>query len=71
MLRHDFEGSSNVVAAMHDGADQLIVVFAKAGAYRYDGVPIKTFEDLKAAESPGKFVHANLRDHFPTKKVEL
>ena len=71
--RKDFPDSSNVERAEYQlGPDPyLVVVFRKSGAYRYDGVPVEVWLELLKADSPGKFVHANLRDRYPTTKVEL
>jgi len=47
--------SSNVVAIGHDGKD-LYVEYA-SGTYVYENVNSKLFEDLKKAESKGRFLN--------------
>lgn len=72
--QHEFTDSSNVVSAMFCQATdtegtRLYVTFKKAGAYRYDGVPERTFKDFISAESPGRFMHANIINRYPVMKV--
>lgn len=70
MAAHIFSDSSNVVEALYEQG-YLTVYYKKAGAYRYDNVPQEVYNAFITAVSPGKFVHANLRDRYPTTKVEL
>jgi hypothetical protein len=65
-----FADSSNVVSAKHDGMTTMHITYKKAGTYRYDGVPKVIFERLIKAASPGKYIHANVRDLYQTTKVE-
>lgn len=65
-----FPDSTNVVEVEHDGVSTMHVTYKKAGKYRYDGVSITVYEALIKADSPGKFIHANVRDRYPTTKVE-
>lgn len=54
--------SSNVIAIGHDGKD-LYVEYA-SGTYRYDNVSTKLFEDLKNAESKGKFMNQFIKNNY-------
>jgi hypothetical protein len=58
-----------VVEAEHDGISTLTLTFIKGGKYRYVGVPLTVYEDLTRAESPGRFVHANIVDRYATFKL--
>ena len=44
------------------------VEFSNGGVYRYSDCDQKLFDDLLAADSVGKFVHARLKSK-PTKKL--
>jgi len=59
--------SSNVMAIGHDGQD-LYVQYA-AGTYRYKGVSAKLFEDLKNAESKGRFMNQYIKDSFVCERL--
>ena len=59
--------SSNVQAIGYDGQD-LYVKYA-SGTYRYIGVSAKLFEDLKNAESKGKFMNQYIKDSFKCERL--
>jgi hypothetical protein len=60
--------SSNIVGVGHDGTD-LFVAFKNA-TYRYEAVPVETFEALRAAPSVGQFLNATIKPKFKAVKVE-
>lgn len=60
--------SSNVDAVGHDGAD-LFVRFKSGGTYRYAGVPLQLYRDLKASKSAGKFMGAHIKGVFASVRV--
>jgi hypothetical protein len=52
--------SSNIAsAAWNDGT--LTLTYVHGGSYRYTAVPWNVYNDLVAAESAGKFFHANIK----------
>lgn len=55
--------SSNLAGAFHDGTN-LYLEYVKGPVYKYEDVPAQVFNELLAAESAGKFFHANIRDNF-------
>jgi hypothetical protein len=60
--------SSNVRAVGTEG-DDLIVMFQNGKAYRYLGAAGKA-EELRAAESVGKFMNAAIKPAFEFAKIE-
>jgi hypothetical protein len=48
--------SSHVESVGHHNGDVLRVTFKGGATYDYPGVSADTFQDLKAADSPGKFI---------------
>ena len=42
----------------------LFVTFLSGGTYKYENVPVKTWELFKDAESKGKFFHADIKKNF-------
>lgn len=61
--------SSNVAAVGHRGTD-LFVRFRNGGLYRYEAVPAEVFRRLLAAESPGKFLNAEVKPFHVCRKLE-
>lgn len=59
--------SSNVQAIGYDGQD--LYVEYNSGTYRYVGVSAKLFEDLKNAESKGKFMNQYIKDSFKCERL--
>ena len=59
--------SSNVQAIGYDGQD--LYVKYNSGTYRYIGVSKKLFEDLKNAESKGKFMNQFIKDYFKCERL--
>lgn len=55
--------SSDLGEVAHDGSD-LLVRFHSGGSGRYLGVPRDVFDELLAAPSKGKFLHARLKPRF-------
>lgn len=54
--------SSNVIAIGHDGKD-LHVQYA-GGTYVYEDVSKELFEELKNAESKGRFMNSRIKGSF-------
>ncbi|MDE2471891.1 MAG: KTSC domain-containing protein [Bradyrhizobium sp.] len=42
----------------------LTITFASGSSYTYENVPLKVFEELQAASSPGKYYHQNIKDAY-------
>jgi len=65
----EFVSSSNITSAEYDPFMEALTIFFKSGAqYDYIGVPMKLFEDFRAASSAGKFFHLNIRNKFDVMK---
>lgn len=47
----------------------LEVLFDSGETYRYDGVPRRVYERLMAADSKGRFMHSEIIDMYPTRRV--
>ena len=53
--------SSNIAKVEYDDdAKKLHVTFKNGGTYEYDDVPKDVAEGFEAAESAGKYFHANI-----------
>lgn len=54
--------SSQVKSHGYDAATKTLAVeFKSGGIYHYHDVPAKTYDDMKAAKSVGKFIGASLK----------
>lgn len=72
-MRTDTPKSSNVEYFHYDPEKQeLTVSFRGTGTYTYHDVPPHVHDEMKAAESHGKFINARLKGKYeftrPTKK---
>lgn len=55
-------GSSNIVRFAYESANSILVVeFLKGGIYNYFDVPEIVYEQMKAAESKGKFLAQSVK----------
>lgn len=64
--------SSQVKAFGHDPAtNTLAVEFNSGGLYHYAGVPAEVFEEMKKAESVGRFLGQSIKGKFEFSKVQL
>ena len=66
--------SSNIKFIKWDGDKEtgigtLTIEFNNKKRYEYSKVPKQTYKDLKAAESSGKYFHANIREKYETKEL--
>ena len=61
--------SSNIESVGHDGS-ALHVKFKNGGHYIYDECPADVHESLMGADSPGKFLAANVRGKYTSRKHE-
>lgn len=57
---------SNQIAGFgYDAASQTLAVsFKRGGLYHYTGVPADVFAEMQAADSPGSFLHKNIKGTF-------
>jgi hypothetical protein len=56
--------SSNAIGALgHDGQGSLFVRFKGGGLYRYSGVSLDQYNELRKAESVGKHLQVNILRH--------
>lgn len=61
--------SSNLSYIGYDAeAKELHVTFAQGGTYIYSGVDATTYQNMLESESPGGFLHRNIRDRYPHRR---
>lgn len=60
--------SSNVASIGHDGKD-MHVAYKSGGVYVYKDVPVSTFQEARAADSVGGYIHAHVRDKHEVETV--
>ncbi len=57
--------SSNVASVGYDSSSQTLEIeFGEGAVYQYFDVPLAIYEGLVGAESPGGFVHQQIRGVF-------
>lgn len=57
--------SSNVVGFSYDKTLQVLTVEFNSGSrYDYYDVPEHIFNDMKSADSKGKYLNAKIKDHY-------
>lgn len=63
--------SSNIKGVGYDPDEKSLTVWFKSGAqHRYADVPPEMHSEMLAAESVGKYFHANIRNAFKASPVE-
>jgi hypothetical protein len=50
-------------------SNQLEIVFADGGRYRYSGVPESIYRGLVSASSAGRYFHQKIRDVYPATRL--
>jgi hypothetical protein len=64
--------SSNVDAVAYKQATaELFVIFNNGGIYAYEGVPLKLFGELLAADSHGQFINTRIKPARTFRKLEV
>lgn len=63
--------NSNVIesCAYNDTDKELILDFKSGGSHKYSDVPKEIFDGILAADSAGKYFHANIRGKFNSERV--
>lgn len=61
---HAVENSSNITHLGHEGG-KLYVRFKSGGLYAYEDVSPRTYDNLKNAESVGKYFHREILGKYP------
>lgn len=62
--------SSNLKAVGYDPSTHVLEVeFHNGSVYQYAGVPDSIHAGLMTATSLGSYVHAHIRDRYPTRKI--
>lgn len=62
--------SSNISAIGYDADNQLLEVeFNNGSVYSYSGVPSGEYEGFMAADSKGKYLHANIKTRYSYVKL--
>lgn len=70
MRNIDANGSSNIVRIDYDEDNGLLEIQFKDGSvYNYPNVPSHIIDEFEAAESKGKFAHANIYKQYPGYKL--
>jgi hypothetical protein len=63
--------SSNIARyAYSEKANKLYLEFKSGGCYAYGGITKTEFDKFRAAESLGKYFHANIRNIAPFEKLD-
>ena len=62
---------SSVIAAFYYDKKSLVlkVVFLSGLIYDYKNVPEEVYQRMKAAESKGTFLNAEIKDHYDFEKI--
>lgn len=61
--------SSNISSVGYDEeTGEMRVTFAKGGTYVYAGVDQATYQNMLDSDSPGSFLHRNIRDRYLSRK---
>jgi len=61
--------SSQVMSMGYDAETQTMAVqFSRGGVYHYEGVSPQTFEAMHAHESPGTYLHQNIKGKYKFQK---
>ena len=64
-LYHKFEGSSSIASCDYDDETSILTIeFMRGKSYNYADVPKPVYEDLKDAESPGKYFQNYVRNVY-------
>lgn len=62
---HKFENSSSITSCDYDDENNVLTVeFTRGKSYQYADVPKSVYEDLKDAESPGKYFQSYIRNVY-------
>lgn len=65
------EESSNVQRYGYRRDTSILFVIYKDGQrYEYDKVPPEVFEELRQANSAGRYLHRRVKGYFDTRKVD-
>ena len=63
--------SSNLRSVGYDESSRTLEVeFQSGSVYQYSNVPAKEYYKLMAAESHGKYFHANIRNDYNFRRVK-
>lgn len=69
--RHEFEKSSSLSHCDYeDDCSRMEIGFTSGQVYHYENVPKEVYEALKAAKSPGKHFHTEIRTKHKGKKKD-
>lgn len=67
---HKIENSSTLAEAHYTSEGNLIALFKNGMEYKYLKVEPKVFEELKKAESAGKFLNREIKGKYEFQKME-
>lgn len=70
MVEIEITRSGMITKIAYDESEKLLTLtFASGGAYGYKDMPKEVFDALLAAESAGKYFHANIKGKYETERV--
>ena len=62
--------STDIVSVGYDPDQELLEVeFVRGAVYQYSGVPKAVYDGIMAADSKGKYFHANVKNVYPFLKL--
>lgn len=66
-----YDADSSMISAFgYDEAEGILeVAFHRTGVYRYYDVPLRVFEELRDAESKGRYMRGSIIDVYPWEKA--
>lgn len=68
---HHFKNSSSIASCHHDSEKNVLhITFNSGQTHMYHDCSKDIHDALIAADSPGKFFHANIRNAYKSEKVE-
>jgi hypothetical protein len=69
-MAHEYVESTSVVWFDYDaGAETLDIAYESGGIYRYLAVPQTVCDQLRAAESKGRFVNEVIKKHYRYRRI--
>lgn len=62
---HTFENSNSIQSCDYDDENQVLTItFVRGKSYKYADVPKPVYEDLKDAESPGRYFQSYIKNVY-------
>ena len=62
--------STDILSVGYDADQEVLEIeFIKGAVYQYSGVPVGVYEGIMAADSKGKYFHANIKKNYSYMKL--